>query len=146
MRPHPEQNILEIERLRFFPVIARLKMMTVQEQPIGGRAGTALFRLCGLLLCTAALLIPGAAAVAQPPAATGTPPAGLGTALRGGDPKVDAGRPAKAPADPLIAIVEGRPIYLSQLGRATQALPSSPGVTAASAADTVVPSNVNARW
>ncbi len=83
--------------------------------------------LCLLSACAAAMLVPAAHLLAQPskspPAAAQDP--GLGTTLRRGDPKVDQGRPTQAPKDPLIALVEGHPIYLSQLGRAAQALPEN---------------------
>nr|WP_294527889.1 peptidylprolyl isomerase [uncultured Rhodopila sp.] len=84
-----------------------------------------MFGIVGLCACAVALLGSGAPASAQQTAAPGLPAAGLGTAPRSGDPKVDAGRPVQRPADPLIAIIEGRLIYLSQLGRAAQALPEN---------------------
>jgi peptidyl-prolyl cis-trans isomerase C len=71
-------------------------------------------RLCRLLACAAPLLGPAAPVLAQSPKA---PPVSA--------PKVDRGTPAAAPADPVIAIVEGHSIYLSQLGRAAQALPEN---------------------
>jgi peptidyl-prolyl cis-trans isomerase C len=83
-----------------------------------------LFRICRLLACAASVFGFAAPAPAQSPNAAAPDP-GLGTTLRRGDPKVDQGRPAQTPADPPIAIVEGHPIYLSQLGRAAQALPDN---------------------
>jgi peptidyl-prolyl cis-trans isomerase C len=53
------------------------------------------------------------------------PSPGLGSALRLGDPNIDQSRQAQAPADSLVALVEGHPVYLSQLGRAAQALPEN---------------------
>ena len=71
-------------------------------------------RLCRLLACAAPLIGSAAPVLAQPPKA---PPVS--------GPKVDQGIPASAAADPVIAIVEGHSIYLSQLGRAAQALPEN---------------------
>lgn len=90
------------------------------------RRRTTLFGLCRLLACVAVPLCiaPGGFAQSPKSGAAGPDP-GLGTTLRRGDAKIDQGRPAKAPADPLIALVEGHPIYLSHLGRAAQALPEN---------------------
>ncbi len=81
-------------------------------------------RLDRLLAC--AVLLPllcgGAPVPAQPPAAGAQ---NLSTAPRDGDPNVDAAKPLQGPADPVIAIVEGHLIYLSELGRAARALPEN---------------------
>jgi peptidyl-prolyl cis-trans isomerase C len=72
-----------------------------------------------LIGCAALLLLWQAQPASSQPA---SPASGIGTASRAAGPKAEA---AKPPADPLIAIVEGRLIYLSELGRAAQALPDT---------------------
>jgi peptidyl-prolyl cis-trans isomerase C len=83
---------------------------------------------CCRVLAFAALLLGGAAPVlAQPPKnnAHSVPDPGLGAGPRRSDPAIDPGRPAEPSPDPIIALVEGHPIYLSQLGRATRDLPEN---------------------
>ena len=86
--------------------------------------------VCGFcrVLAYAALLTGSAAPLlAQPPQshAPAVPSPGLGTGQRRSDPTIDQGRPAQTSPDPIIALVEGHPIYLSQLGRATRDLPEN---------------------
>ena len=84
-------------------------------------------RLCRLLACTAPLLGNASPLLAQPPKspAPAVPNSGPATAPRRSDATVDREQPAQASADPMIALVEGHPIYLSQLGRATADLPEN---------------------
>jgi peptidyl-prolyl cis-trans isomerase C len=59
-------------------------------------------------------------ALAQP-----VPPGSPGTPPRPSESKGDVAKPLQKPADPVVAIVEGHPISLSQLSRAAQALPEN---------------------
>jgi peptidyl-prolyl cis-trans isomerase C len=80
-----------------------------------------------LLVCAAPLFASAAPVLAQPPnspvPAVADP--GIGAPPRRGDPNADPGKPAQASADTMIALVEGHPIYLSDLGRATRDLPET---------------------
>jgi peptidyl-prolyl cis-trans isomerase C len=76
-------------------------------------------------LACAALMLGFAGSASAQPAVSGPSAAGMGTAPRQAESKIEGPKPAQKPADPLIAIVEGHLIYLSQLGRASQALPEN---------------------
>lgn len=91
------------------------------------RRYTPWFVICRLLACAAVPFCTATGVLAQSPrsGSAAMPDTGLGAALRRGDPKLDQNRPAQGSADPLIALVEGHPIYLSQLGRAARALPEN---------------------
>jgi peptidyl-prolyl cis-trans isomerase C len=72
------------------------------------------------LACAVLMLAAVGSGLAQP-----APSASAGTPSRQAESKGDTAKPPQKPADPVVAIVEGRPITLSQLGRATQALPEN---------------------
>src|SRR3954453_6400023 len=72
------------------------------------------------LACSVLMLAAVGSGLAQP-----APSASAGTPSRQAESKGDTAKPPQKPADPVVAIVEGRPITLSQLGRATQALPEN---------------------
>ena len=89
------------------------------------------FRHRRLLALAAALplVCPGAPARAQSaspkPSVTVAPAVGTDSLKRRTDATDAQPAPEQSPADPLIAVVEGHLIYLSQLGRAAEALPDN---------------------
>jgi peptidyl-prolyl cis-trans isomerase C len=86
------------------------------------RFSVTLPRACRPLACAVLILGLADPALAQP--ATPRSPA-LGTAPRQLDSRTEAPKPPEKPADPVVAIVEGHLIHLSQLGRAVDALPEN---------------------
>ncbi len=93
------------------------------------RSAVMSFRYPRLLTLAAALplVCHGPAALAQ--SASPKPAAAVAgnddPARRTTDTAEDQPAPVRGPAEPLVADVEGRPIYLSELGRATQTLPEN---------------------
>jgi peptidyl-prolyl cis-trans isomerase C len=77
-------------------------------------------RLVPLPLAAVVLLYAIGPGQTQPVAAV---PAGPRTAAAPVNP--EASPPVQGPAEPLIALIEGHPVFLSQLGRATMALPDN---------------------